>query len=89
MNIILTLLKVVEYHQKASQCDKDQNIQKTIGEIVKSDKKHPNILQIKDFYSSSFYVKEKFCSHFVNEIKIKKLTQGLNSKKATRIDTIP
>ena len=27
--------------------------------------------------------------NFVNEIKIKKLTQGLNSKKATGIDTIP
>ena len=33
-------------------------------------------------------MKEKFCSHFVNEIEIKKLMQGLNSKKATAIDTI-
>ena len=36
-----------------------------------------------------FHVKEKFCVQFVNEIEIKKLTQGLNSKKATGIDTIP
>ena len=44
---------------------------------------------MKNFSSSSFHVKEKFCFHFVNEIEIKKLTKGLNSKKATGIDTIP
>ena len=47
------------------------------------------ILQIKNICSSSFYVKEKFRFHFVNEIEIKKLLQGLNSEKATEIDTIP
>ena len=73
----------------SSQHGKNQNIQKTIREIDKSDKKRPSIFQIKDICSSSFNVKEKFCFHFVNEIKIKKLTQGLNSKKATGIDTIP
>ena len=35
-----------------------------------------------------FHIKEKFCFHFVNEIEIKKLIHGLNSKKATGIDTI-
>ena len=39
--------------------------------------------------SSSFNVKEKFRFHFVNEIEIEKLIQGLNPKKATGIDTIP
>ena len=39
--------------------------------------------------SSSFHVKEKFRFHFINEIEIKKLIQGLNPKKATGIDTIP
>ena len=38
---------------------------------------------------TSFHVKEKCCFHFVNEIEIKKLIQGLNPKKATGIDTIP
>ena len=33
--------------------------------------------------------KEKFRFHFVNKIEINKLIQGLNSKKATGIDTIP
>ena len=73
-----------------SQCDKNQNIHKTIREIVKSYENHPSILQIKqNICSSSFHVKEKFRFHFVNEIEIKKLIQGLNPKKATGIDTIP
>ena len=47
-------------------------------------------MQIKqNICSSSFHVKEKFRFHFVNEIEIKKLIQGLNPKKATGIDTIP
>ena len=63
---------------------------KTIREIVKSYENHPSILQIKqNISSSSFHVKENFRFHFVNEIEIKKLIQGLNSKKATGIDTIP
>ena len=46
-------------------------------------------MQIKqNICSSSFHVKEKFRFHFVNEIEIKKLIQGLNLKKAG-IDTIP
>ena len=44
--------------------------------------------QIKNICSSSFHVKETFRFHFVNETEIKKLIQGLNSKKATWIDTI-
>ena len=60
-----------------------------IREIVKSYANHPIILQIKqNICSSSFHVKEKFRFHFVNEIEIKKLIQGLNPKKATGIDTI-
>ena len=39
--------------------------------------------------SSSFHAKEKFRFHFVNEIEIKKLIEGLNPKKATGIDTNP
>ena len=71
-----------------SQCDKNQNIHKTIRE--KSYKNHPSMLQIKqNICSSSFHVKEKFRFHFVNEIEIKKLIQGLNPKKATGIETIP
>ena len=35
-----------------SQCDKDQNINKIITEIVKSYKNHPSILQIKNICSS-------------------------------------
>ena len=47
-------------------------------------------MQIKqNICSSSFHVKEKFRFHFINEIEIKKLIQGLNPKKATGIDTIP
>ena len=57
-------------------------------EIFKSYENHPSILQIKNICSTSFHVKEKFRFHFVNEIEIKKLIQGLNSKKATGIDTI-
>ena len=54
-----------------SQCDKNQNIHKTIREIVKSYENHPSILQIKqNICSSSFHVKEKFRFHFVNENKI-------------------
>ena len=72
-----------------SQCDKNQNIHKTIKEIVKSYENHSSILQIKHkICSSSFHVKEKLRFHFVNEIEIKKLMQGLNPKKATGIDTI-
>ena len=73
----------------SSQHDKNQNIQKTIREIDKSDENHPSILQIKNFCSSSFHVKQKFFFHFVNEIEIKKLMQGFNSKSATGIDTNP
>ena len=73
-----------------SQCDKNQNIHKTIREIVKSYQNHPSILQIKhNICSSSFHVKKKIYFHFVNEIEIKKLIQGLIPKKATGIDTIP
>ena len=72
-----------------SQCDKNQNIHKIIREIVKFYQNHPSILQIKNICSTSFHVKEKFCFQFVNEIEINKLIQGLNSKKATGIDTIP
>ena len=72
-----------------SQHDKNQNIQKTIRDIVKSYQNNPNILQIKNICSSSFHLKKKFCFHFVNEIEIKKLILGLNSKKATGKDTIP
>ena len=58
--------------------------------IAKSYENHPSILQVKqNICSSSFHVKEKFRFHFVNEIEIKKLIQGLNPKKATGIDTIP
>ena len=61
---------------------KNQNIHKTIREIVKSYENHPSILQIKhNICSSSFHVKEKCRFHFVNEIEIKKLMQGLNPKK--------
>ena len=66
-----------------SQRDKNQNIVKNIREIVKSYENHPIILQMKNICSSSFHVKEKICSHFVNEI------DWLNSKKPTVIDTIP
>ena len=46
-------------------------------------------MQIKhNICSSSFHV-EKNRFHFVNEIEIKKLIQGLNPKKAIGIDTIP
>ena len=44
---------------------------------------------MKNICSSPFHVKEKFCFHFVNEIEIKQLIQGLNSKKAIGVDTIP
>ena len=68
---------------------KNQSIHKTIREIVKSYENHHSILQIKQIiFSSSFHVKEKFSFHFVNEIEIKKLLQGLNPKKAVGIDTI-
>ena len=69
-----------------SKCDKNPNIHNTIREVIKSYENHPSILQIKNICSSSFHVKEKFRFHFVNEIEIKKLIQGLNSKKATGID---
>ena len=72
-----------------SSGDKNQNIHKIIREIVKFYQNHPSILQIKNICSTSFHVKEKFCFQFVNEIEINKLIQGLNSKKATGIDTIP
>ena len=35
-------------------------------------------MQLKNIYSSSFHVKEKFRFHFLNEIEIKKLIQRLN-----------
>ena len=91
MNIILTFLKTSSgiKPKDISQRYKNQNIQKTITEIVKSYQNHPRILQIKSICSSLFHVNEKFCFHFVNKIKIKKLIQGLNSKKATEIDPIP
>ena len=45
-----------------SQHDKNQNIHKTIREIVKFHENHPSIFQIKqNICSSSFHVKEKFC----------------------------
>ena len=45
-----------------SQCDKNQNIHKTIREIAKSYENYPSILQIKqNICSSSFHLKEKFC----------------------------
>ena len=47
------------------------------------------MLQIKNFCSSLFHVKEKFCFHFLNEIEIKKLIHWLKFKKATGIETIP
>ena len=72
-----------------SQRDKNQNIQKTVGEIVRFYENHPRILQIKSICSSSFHIKEIFFFfHFVNKVEIKKPIQGLNSKKATGIDTI-
>ena len=71
-----------------SQCDKNQNIHKKIREIVKSYENHPRILKIKNICSSLFHVKGNFPFHSVNEIEIKKAIQGLNSKKATGIDTI-
>ena len=47
-------------------------------------------MQIKqNICSSSFHVKEKFRFHFVNEIEIKKLIQGLNLEKAAGIYSIP
>ena len=76
-----------------SQCGKNQNIQRTIWEIVKSYENHPSILQIKNFCSSSFHVKAKFCFHFVNEIDIKNFIlyklNRLNFQKVTGIDKIP
>ena len=45
-------------------------------------------MQIKNTCSSSYYVKEYFPVHFINEIEIKNLIQGLSSKKTTGIDTI-
>ena len=56
-----------------TQCDKTQNIHKTIRQIVKYNKNQPSILQIKNICSCSFHVKDKFRLHFVNEIEIKKL----------------
>ena len=44
-------------------------------------------MQIKNNFS--FHVKEKFFFHFANGIEIKKLTQGINSKQVTGIETIP
>ena len=91
MNIMLALLKKSSGTKPKgiSPRDKNQNIQKTIREIVKSYENDPSILEIKNICSSSFHVKEKICFHFVNEIEIKKLIQGLNSKKTTGIDTLP
>ena len=72
-----------------SQCDKNQNIHKTIREIFKSYENHPSILQTKQYLLIFISRKEKFRFHFVNEIEMKKLMQGFNPKKATGIGTIP
>ena len=61
---------------------KNQNIAKTISEIVKIYEDH-SILLIKNIWSFSFNVKEKLCFRFVKEIEIKKLIKRLNSYKAT------
>ena len=88
MNIMLTLLKSSGIKPKdISQRDKNQNIQKIIREIIKSYENHPSLLQIKNICSPS--CKGKILFYFVNEIQIKKIIQGLNSKKATEIDTMP
>ena len=72
-----------------SQCDKNQTFIKQLEKSVKSNENHPSTLQAKqNICSFSFHVKKKFRFHFVNEIEIKNLMQGLNSKKATAIDTI-
>ena len=47
-----------------SQRDKNQHIQKTNREILKSYKNHPIILQMKNFCSSSFHVKKMFFFSF-------------------------
>ena len=52
---------------------KNQNIAKTIREIVKIYEDHPSILLIKNIWSFSFNVKEKLCFRFVKEIEIKNL----------------
>ena len=49
-----------------SQHDKNQNIEKTIRETVKSYKNHISVLQITNFCSSSFHVKKKFCFCFMD-----------------------
>ena len=78
MILILTLLlkKAEKKTKDISQSDKNQNIQKIIRKIVKSNKNHPSIFQIKNVCSSSFPAKEKCCFHFVNEIEIKKFIPG-------------
>ena len=54
-----------------------------INEIVKFCENYPSKLQIKNSSSFSFLINENICFHFYNEIEMKKLIQGLNSKKAT------
>ena len=73
MNIIIKLEKVeINSRTKAKdnfQRGKNQNIQETIREFLKSYKNDPSILQMKNIYSSLFHVKKKLCFHFVNEKK--------------------
>ena len=49
-----------------SECDKNQNIHKTIREIFKSYENHPSILQIKQYLLIFISRKGKFRFHFVN-----------------------
>ena len=72
----------VEKIKDISKCDKNQNIYKTIREIVKSFENYPSVLQIKqNICSFLFQVKAKIRFHFANEIEIRNLIQGLNPKK--------
>ena len=88
MNAILTLLKkVVEKNKKISaSLTKIKVFIKQLGKL--SNPKNINHLTIL-VYCKLNKISFKFCFHFVNEIEIKKLIQGLNAKKATGIGTIP
>ena len=57
-------------------------------EIVKSYENHPSILQIKNIFSLSFHILEKFCFHFVNEIERRKAT-GFKSLRLDCCNIIP
>ena len=57
-------------------------------EIVKSYENHPSILQIKNIFSLSFHILEKFCFHFVNEIETRKAT-GFKSLRLDCCNIIP